>query len=259
MVKPRLDVLLVERGLVPTRERARALILAGQVRVNAQVVTKAGSPIGPEARIELAVPDHPYVGRGGVKLAHALDAFGIDPKGCHALDVGASTGGFTDVLLRRGAASVVALDVGHGQLDWGLRNDPRVLVREGVNARSLTQDDVPHPVRLVTIDVAFISLRHILPALPRLLDRPADIVALVKPQFEAGRGRTDHGVVRDPAIHREVLERVVTEAGAIGLGTRAVIASPITGPEGNREFLLDLAVGPGCAEIAERIADVTGA
>src|SRR5579859_4102661 len=166
MSKQRLDVVVVERGLAASRERARALILAGQVRVNGEVVSKAGAPVKDDATVDLKQPDHPYVGRGGVKLAHALDVFGVDPRDRHALDVGASTGGFTDVLLRRGAASVVALDVGHGQLDWRLRTDPRVVVREGVNARALTADDLPRPVTLVTIDVAFISLRHILPALP---------------------------------------------------------------------------------------------
>ena len=149
-----------------------------------------------------------------MKLAHALDAFGIDRAGRRALDIGASTGGFTDVLLQRGAASVIALDVGHGQLDWRLRNDPRVLVREGVNARALTANDVPHPVDLVTIDVAFISLRHIFPALPPFLDAGADIVALVKPQFEAGRDEVGkHGLVTDPAVHEAVIARV-TEAAA---------------------------------------------
>ena len=154
--KQRLDIVLVERGLAPSRERARALILAGLVTVDGIVVSKAGAPVNGDAHVALTAPDHPYVGRGGVKLAHALDAFRIDPRGRHALDVGASTGGFTDVLLQRGAASVIALDVGHGQLDWKLRNDPRVFVREGVNARSLTEADVPHRVTLAVIDVSFI-------------------------------------------------------------------------------------------------------
>jgi 23S rRNA (cytidine1920-2'-O)/16S rRNA (cytidine1409-2'-O)-methyltransferase len=239
--KDRLDVLVAERGLAVSRERARALILAHQVTVDGHVVSKAGTPIAGDARIELITPDHPYVGRGGVKLAHALDAFGIDPTGRRALDVGASTGGFTDVLLRRGARSVVALDVGHGQLDWGLRNDPRVIVREGVNARALTQDDVPYPVALVTIDVAFISLRHILPALPPFLDRPADIVALVKPQFEAGRDEVGkHGLVTDSAIHDAVIARVTEAAQALGLIRAGMEPSPITGATGNKEFFLHL-------------------
>jgi 23S rRNA (cytidine1920-2'-O)/16S rRNA (cytidine1409-2'-O)-methyltransferase len=239
--KLRLDLVLVDRGLAASRERARALILAGQVRVDGQVVSKAGAPVAPDARVELAVPDHPYVGRGGIKLAHALDVFAVDPSGRRALDVGASTGGFTDVLLRRGAASVIALDVGRGQLDWRLRNDPRVLVREGVNARSLTSDDVPHAVDLVTIDVAFISLRHILPALPPFLAPQADIVALVKPQFEAGRDEVGHGgLVTDPAVHDAVIARVTVNAEAAGLRRAGMTPSPITGATGNQEFFLHL-------------------
>src|SRR5258705_12719926 len=167
--KARLDTVVTDRGLAPSRERARALILAGQVAVDGQVVSTAGAPVAADARVELAIPDHPYVGRGGVKLAHALDVFSIDPTGRRALDVGASTGGFTDVLLQRGAASVIALDVGRGQLDWRLRTDSRVIVREGVNARALTKADVPYAVDLVTIDVAFISLGLIFPALPPFL------------------------------------------------------------------------------------------
>ena len=239
--KTRLDVLLLDRGLAPSRERARALILAGQVSVDGQVVSKAGAPVAADARVELSAPDHPYVSRGGVKLAGALDAFGIDPAGRRALDVGASTGGFTDVLLQRGALSVIALDVGHGQLDWRLRNDPRVLVREGVNARALTRDDVPHDVGLVTIDVAFISLRHILPALPPFLDRPADVVALVKPQFEAGRGEVGkHGLVTDPAVHDAVIARVTGAALACGFARAGMTPSPIAGATGNQEFFLHL-------------------
>jgi 23S rRNA (cytidine1920-2'-O)/16S rRNA (cytidine1409-2'-O)-methyltransferase len=239
--KQRLDVALVDLGLAPSRERARALILAGQVTIDGQVVSKAGASVTTGARVELAVADHPYVGRGGLKLAGALDAFGIDPAGRRALDVGASTGGFTDVLLRRGAASVIAIDVGRGQLDWRLRNDPRVIVHEGVNARMLTPDDVPHAVSLVTIDVAFISLRHIFPALPLFLDAGADIVALVKPQFEAGRGEVGkHGIVSDPAVHDAVIERVTEAAREWGLSRIAMTPSPITGATGNQEFFLHL-------------------
>ena len=239
--KARLDVVVVERELAASRERARALILAGQVKVDGQVVSKAGAPVAPDALVELVTPDHPYVGRGGVKLAHALDAFAIDPQGRHALDVGASTGGFTDVLLRRGAASVVALDVGRGQLDWRLRRDARVLVREGVNARALSPDDVPHRVTLVTIDVAFISLRHILPALPPFLEPAADVVALVKPQFEAGRDDVGaRGIVSDPAVHEAVIARVTEAAVACGLARVAMAPSAITGATGNQEFFLHL-------------------
>ncbi|OFW15628.1 MAG: hypothetical protein A3F69_02010 [Acidobacteria bacterium RIFCSPLOWO2_12_FULL_66_10] len=237
----RLDVVLVDLGLAPSRERARALILAGQVCVNGQVVSKAGAPVKADAVVELATPDHPYVGRGGVKLAHALDVFAVDPRGRLALDVGASTGGFTDVLLRRGAASVIALDVGRGQLDWRLRTDPRVIVREGVNARALTADDVPKTVSLVTIDVAFISLRHIFPALPPFLDPDADVVALVKPQFEAGRDEVGrHGLVTDSAVHEAVLVRVTEAAAGAGLRRCGMTPSPITGATGNQEFFLHL-------------------
>jgi len=239
--KQRLDAVLVERGLAPSRERARALILAGQVTVDGQVVSKAGAPVAAAARVELAIPDHPYVGRGGVKLAGALDVFQIDPRGRRALDVGASTGGFTDVLLQRGAESVIALDVGRAQLDWRLRTDPRVLVREGVNARALTTEAVPYRVSLVTIDVSFISLKHILPALPPFLDPGADLVALVKPQFEAGRDEVGkHGIVADPAVHEAVIARVTEYASASGLARVAMTPSPITGATGNQEFFLHL-------------------
>ncbi len=242
--KIRLDAALVERGLAASRERARALIMAGHVSVNAQPVSKAGTAVAEDARIEVAEPDHPYVSRGGVKLAHALDAFGVDPTGRHALDVGASTGGFTDVLLQRGAASVIALDVGRAQLDWRLRSDPRVTVVEGVNARSLTRTDVPHPVDLVTIDVSFISLGHILPALAPLLAAGADIVALVKPQFEAGREQVGkHGLVTDPAVHAEVIERVTAHGAAAGLQRVAMAPSALKGATGNQEFFFHLKRG----------------
>ena len=237
----RLDAALVTRGLVTSRERARALILAGQVKVNGQIVSKAGAAVSEQARIELVTPDHPYVSRGGVKLAGALDGFGIDVAGRRALDVGASTGGFTDVLLQRGAASVIALDVGHGQLDWRLRNDPRVIVREGVNARALTKAEVPYAVEVATIDVSFISLRHIFPSLRPLLAPDADVVALVKPQFEAGRDEVGrHGLVTDPAVHQAVLARVTAEAEASGFRRMAMVPSSITGATGNQEFFLHL-------------------
>ena len=181
------------------------------------------------------------MGRGGVKLAHALDVFGIDPRGRHALDVGASTGGFTDVLLQRGAASVIAIDVGHGQLDWKLRNDPRVLVREGVNARALTASDVPHMVSLVTIDVSFISLRYIFPALLPFLEPTRDVVSLVKPQFEAGREEVGkRGLVADPAVHQAVLERITAAARQAGFSRVGMTPSSITGATGNQEFFLHL-------------------
>jgi 23S rRNA (cytidine1920-2'-O)/16S rRNA (cytidine1409-2'-O)-methyltransferase len=240
----RLDTLLLDRGLAPSRERARALILAGQVRVDGRVVTKAGASVAQSAGIELVQPDHPYVGRGGVKLAHALDVFAIDVENRTALDIGASTGGFTDVLLQRGAARVVALDVGHGQLDWKLRNDTRVVVIERVNARTLTPGQLPADARrfrIVTIDVSFISLRQILPVLPPLLDPGADVVALVKPQFEAGREEVGkHGIVRDERVRQRVVEEVASAALALGLERVATVESPIAGAEGNREILLHL-------------------
>jgi 23S rRNA (cytidine1920-2'-O)/16S rRNA (cytidine1409-2'-O)-methyltransferase len=239
--KQRLDVVLVERSLASSRERARALILAGRVLVDGRTISKAGAAVSSDARIELRTPDHPYVGRGGVKLAGALDAFQIDPTGRRALDIGASTGGFVDVLLHRGASDVVAVDVGHGQLDWRLRNDPRVLVREGINARALTSEVVPHPVDLVTIDVSFISLRYILPALPRILTAAAEIVALVKPQFEAGRDEVGrHGIVSDPAVHEAAVAGVAAAAHALGMVRVGMVPSPITGATGNQEFFLHL-------------------
>jgi 23S rRNA (cytidine1920-2'-O)/16S rRNA (cytidine1409-2'-O)-methyltransferase len=243
-LKTRLDLLLVERGLAASRERARALILAGDVRVNGQPVTKAGTAIPREAEVTVATPDHPYVGRGGLKLAHALDVFAIDVTDRLALDIGASTGGFTDVLLQRGARRVVALDVGHGQLDWKIRSDPRVEVVERVNARTLTPAMLPGTVRafdLVTIDVSFISLRHILPVVPPLLAPGADVIALVKPQFEAGRTEVGKGgIIRDQAVQARVVEEVASAADALGLVRFGLTDSPIAGMEGNRELLLHL-------------------
>jgi 23S rRNA (cytidine1920-2'-O)/16S rRNA (cytidine1409-2'-O)-methyltransferase len=243
----RLDVALVERGLTASRERARSMILAGQVRVNGEIVSKAGHPVAPDARVTLVEPDHPYVGRGGVKLAHALDAFGIDPTGRAALDVGASTGGFTDVLLRRGVWHVVALDVGHGQLDWTLRNDPRVTVLERVNARTLVAEQLPIEWRvfgIITMDVSFISVRQVLPAIAPCLDPVGDLVVLVKPQFEAGRDEVGKGgIVHEAAIHSRVLDEVTGAADALGLTRIALTESPITGAEGNREFFLHLRHG----------------
>ena len=239
--KVRLDVLVVDRGLAPSRERARAMILARQVTVDGQVAPKAGAAIAADARVELVAPDHPYVGRGGVKLAHALEAFGIDVAGRPALDIGASTGGFTDVLLQRGARQVVALDVGHGQLDWRLRTDPRVIVLEHVNARFLEPTDLQGRVDVVTIDVSFISLRHILPVVPPILTVQADVVALVKPQFEAGRDDVgEGGLVLDPAVHQRVVDEIRGAARAVGLNPVAMTPSPITGATGNQEFLLHL-------------------
>jgi 23S rRNA (cytidine1920-2'-O)/16S rRNA (cytidine1409-2'-O)-methyltransferase len=240
----RLDDVVVERGFAASRERARSLILAGRVRVDGQPATKAGTPVPDAALVTVDAPDHPYVGRGGVKLAYALDAFDVVPDGRVALDIGASTGGFTDVLLQRGASHVVALDVGHGQLDWKLRTDARVTVIERVNARTLTPAQLPahaRAVNLVTIDVSFISLRHILPALPALLASPADVIALVKPQFEAGRTDVGKGgIVRDPDVQARTVADVAAAAEALGFTVARAVESPITGMEGNREFLLHL-------------------
>jgi 23S rRNA (cytidine1920-2'-O)/16S rRNA (cytidine1409-2'-O)-methyltransferase len=256
--RQRLDQLLVERGLAETRSKAQALILAGKVRVGdgdgARTDLKAGDLLAADAAIALAERE-PYVSRGGHKLAAALDAFGIDPAGLVCLDVGASTGGFTDALLQRGAARVYAIDVGRGQLAESLRRDDRVVSIERLNARSLNEATLPEPIDLVVIDVAFISLALVLGPVASTMapgSRPR-IVALVKPQFEAGKGRTDHGVVRDPAVHREVLERVTAAARELGLGAQAIIASPILGPEGNREFLVELRRGADSADLPDRI------
>jgi 23S rRNA (cytidine1920-2'-O)/16S rRNA (cytidine1409-2'-O)-methyltransferase len=258
----RLDALIVDRGLAETRSKAQALVLAGKVRVGdgdaARRDHKPGDQLDPDATIAVDEPQ-PYVSRGGHKLAAALDAFGIDPAGLTALDVGASTGGFTDVLLQRGARHVYALDVGRGQLADRLRRDERVTSLERTNARTLTRTTLAEPVDLAVIDVSFISLDKVLGPVQATLAPGAHVLALVKPQFEAGKGRTEKGVVRDPAIHREVLERVTSTAQrAHRLGTRDLIASPILGPEGNKEFLVHLAYGPSCADLPKRIAAATG-
>jgi 23S rRNA (cytidine1920-2'-O)/16S rRNA (cytidine1409-2'-O)-methyltransferase len=252
--RTRLDTLLVERGLAPSRERARALILAGHVRVRGTRESKAGTLVAPDIAVTLDEPDHPFVGRGGLKLIHALDAFGLGVTGRVALDIGASTGGFTDVLLQRGATRVVALDVGYGQLDWRLRTDPRVVVMEKVNARALTPEtfgpeifgaetvsNAPRAFDVVTIDVSFISLRLVLPPVPALLAPQGDVVALIKPQFEAGREDVGKGgIVRDAGVHQRVVNDVVDEARRLHFVVAGLTPSPIAGAEGNREFLLHL-------------------
>jgi 23S rRNA (cytidine1920-2'-O)/16S rRNA (cytidine1409-2'-O)-methyltransferase len=243
----RLDQLLVERGLVETRSRAQALVMAGKVRVGegdaARTDRKPGDLLDTGVPVEVVEPQ-PYVSRGGLKLAAALDAFGIDPGGRICLDVGASTGGFTDVLLKRGAARVYAVDVGRGQLAEPLRHDPRVVSMERTNARTLGPGMLPEPVDLAVVDVSFISLAFVLgPVASCFGERGGDLVALVKPQFEAGREQAKGGVVRDPAVHLSVLRTVVQRAATLGLQPLDAMASPITGPEGNREFLLRLRVG----------------
>lgn len=238
MAKIRLDVLLTQKELAETRSRAQALIMAGKVRVDDQVMTKAGMQVSTEAAITVEEP-LPYVSRGGLKLAAALDAFEIDPAAKACADVGASTGGFTDVLLQRDAARVYAIDVGYGQLAWNLRQDDRVVVMERTNARHL--DTLPEIIDLVTIDASFISLKLIFPAVIRWLAAGAKVVALVKPQFEAGKDQVGKGgVVRDRAVHYGVLEQAVADAAAHHLNLAGLIPSPITGPAGNHEFLLYL-------------------
>ncbi len=243
--KRRLDQLLVERGLAPTRAKAQALVLAGKVFTGEKRLDKPGATLGVDAPLAVRGKDHPFVSRGGVKLAHALDHFTIDPHGLIALDVGASTGGFTDVLLQRGAARVYAVDVGFGQFAWSLRHDPRVVLLERVNARHLTATQVPEPVDLVVCDASFIGLETVLPAPLALAKKRARLVALIKPQFEVGPARVGKGgVVRDPALHREVCDRIVAWLGAQGWRVLGVAESPIRGPEGNVEFLVAAERGP---------------
>jgi len=238
MPKTRLDLLLMERGLAESRAKAQALIMAGQVRVSDQVTLKPSAAVEPDA--ELSVDRGPrFVSRGGGKLEAALEAFALTVEGRICADVGASTGGFTDCLLQRGAAKVYALDVGRGLLHWKLRSDPRVVVMEAVNARHV--ESLPEPVSLVTVDASFISLKVLLPVI--LKWAPADVVALIKPQFEAGRrdaARGD-GVIRDPLIHRSVLLEVLGFAQNNGMGARGLLRSPLLGPKGNTEFLAWLA------------------
>ncbi|PZN07038.1 MAG: TlyA family rRNA (cytidine-2'-O)-methyltransferase [Bacillota bacterium] len=240
MARERLDVLLVRRGWFATRSRAQAAILAGRVRVDGQVVDKAGARVDPSARVEVVGDPIPYVSRGGLKLEHAIRAFDLAPavRGAVCADIGASTGGFTDCLLQHGARRVYAIDVGYGQLAWRLRRDPRVVVMERVNARHLTPGDLPERVDLVTVDVSFISLRLILPPARDLLVPGGGVVGLIKPQFEAGPSEVGKGgVVRDPRVHRRVLAEVTAAADELGLVLLGLTASPIRGADGNREFL----------------------
>jgi 23S rRNA (cytidine1920-2'-O)/16S rRNA (cytidine1409-2'-O)-methyltransferase len=236
--KRRIDAELASRGLFASREQARAAVLAGEVRVDGEVVTKAGHLVAGDVRFEIAEKQR-YVSRGGEKLAGALDHFGIDPADVRAVDVGASTGGFTDCLLKRGAASVVALDVGYGQLAWSLRTDSRVTVVERTNIRAVDPAELGAPFDLAVVDVSFISLRTVLPHVADLLSPEGSIVALVKPQFEAGKGRVGKkGVVRDAAVHGDVLRAAIEAALDAGFVVRGLTFSPIKGPEGNIEFWL---------------------
>ncbi len=239
MARTRLDRLLVARGLAPTREKAQALILSGAVAVGGRRVDKAGAPVEETAEVTVAGPPHPYVSRGGVKLEAALDHFHLDPAGLVCLDVGASTGGFTDCLLQRGAARVYAVDVGYGQLDAKLRGDARVIVREKVNARSLSKGDVPEPVGLAAIDVSFISAKLVVPAVVPLVAKGGAIVVLVKPQFEAGRAEVGKGgIVRSDEVRRRVVREIEIFGRGLGLESLGSISSPIRGARGNEEFLL---------------------
>ena len=238
--KQRADLLLVERGLVASRTKAQALIMAGKVFVGDQRLAKAGDLVSAHADLQVRGPDHPWVSRGGIKLAYGLDQFGVDPSGKRCIDIGCSTGGFTDVLLDRGAATVYAVDVGHGQLAWKLRNDQRVVVRERTNARYLTTEEVPEPMELIVCDASFIGLQIVLPAALALAAGDASLIALIKPQFEVGPDRVGKGgVVRDPALHTEVCERIREWLdGRPGWSVAGIIESPIKGPEGNKEFLI---------------------
>jgi len=238
--RSRLDKALVDRGLAESRSQAQALVMAGKVYSGTLRLDKPGHRIAADQPIEVRGPVHPWVSRGGLKLAHGLSHFGIDAQGCVALDIGASTGGFTDVLLAAGAARVYAVDVGRGQLAWKLRQDARVIVLEGVNARRLTAEQVPEPVDLVVCDASFIGLELVLPAGLALAGSGAHLIALIKPQFEVGKGRVGKGgVVRDPALHEEVVARIRTWLeGEMGWRVLGVTESPIRGPEGNIEFLI---------------------
>jgi 23S rRNA (cytidine1920-2'-O)/16S rRNA (cytidine1409-2'-O)-methyltransferase len=227
--------MLTDRGLAESRNRAQALILAGKVRVDTQVVTKPGTQVSTEAAITVE-EENPYVSRGGFKLAAALDEFEIEPRGTICADVGASTGGFTDVLLQRGAARVYAIDVGYGQLAWKLRSDARLVVMERTNVRYL--EALPEPINLITVDVSFISLRLILPVVAKWLTIPGELVTLIKPQFEAGRNQVSKGgIIREKAVHCQVLENIINAAIERKFCLLGLIPSPILGPAGNREFL----------------------
>ncbi|MFC1478597.1 TlyA family RNA methyltransferase [Candidatus Margulisiibacteriota bacterium] len=243
-MKIRLDILLVEKGLCPSRQKAQGMIMAGLILVNDQKIEKAGHPVDTNSKIRILGDNNPYVGRGGLKLAKALTEFNIDVHDRTCLDIGASTGGFTDCLLQNGARKVYAVDVGHDQLDWKIRSDPRVIVFEKTNARYLTPDVLykpdTAPATLAVIDVSFISLSKILPAVKDLLaPGPGDVIALVKPQFEAGREQVEKGgLVKDPKVHQQVLNNVKAAAAELGFVTAGETESPIFGADGNKEFLL---------------------
>ena len=260
MKKVRLDQLLVDLGLSPSRERAKVSVMEGSVFVDGQRVDKPGTAVDPERRIELRGSQLPYVSRGGLKLEKALRVFRADPAGKVCIDCGASTGGFTDVLLQNGAAKVYAVDVGYGQLAWKLRTDGRVVNLERTNVRYITREQVPEPINLGVCDVSFISIRLILPAVRELLRSGADMICLIKPQFEAGRENVGKkGVVRDAAVHRAVLEQFIEYFPAAGFTLLGLDDSPIRGPEGNIEFLAWLKNGSFEAPVIDPAAVVAAA
>lgn len=241
MKKIRLDQLVFDLGLAESRERAKTTVMAGLVYVNGQKSDKPGTQVSPDAKIEVRGDALPYVSRGGFKLEKALKVFPVNPTGMTCLDCGASTGGFTDVLLKNGAKKVYAVDVGYGQLAWSLRNDPRVISMERTNVRYLTAEQIPEPVDLAVMDLSFISVRLILPAVHPLLKEDAQVVCLIKPQFEAGRDKVGKkGVVRDPKTHEEVIRNISSFVQSVGWIVRRLDYSPITGPEGNIEFLSEI-------------------
>ncbi len=245
MKRERLDSVLVARGFVQSRERAKALIAEGKVIVDHEKVDKPGTSIGVEAEIELIGPDLPYVSRGGLKLEGALRAFGVDPTGMVVLDVGASTGGFTDCVLQRGAKKVYAVDVGYGQLAWSLRTDPRVVNLERTNIRYLSREAIDEAVDLILIDVSFISIAKFLSRLLAFLKGGGRIVALIKPQFEVGKGEVGKGgVVKDPSLHRKVIDRLIGLSMDLGLEVLGVVESHLLGPKGNKEFFIHLRKRP---------------
>ena len=238
-LKKRLDILTVEKGLAPSRQKAQSLIMAGQVLVNGEPVTKPGSFFPPTSDIKAKSAPHPFVSRGGVKLAGALKHYQLDASARICLDVGASTGGFTDCLLQDGAARVYAVDVGYGQLAWQLRQDPRVEVIERMNIRHMPRELVPEPIEMATIDVSFISLKIVVPAILKFLQPGADILALIKPQFEVGKTQVGKGgVVRDPVLHRQVIESLSGFFSGLGLICESPVPSPISGPKGNIEYFI---------------------
>ena len=249
-MKERLDVLLVSQGLAASREKAKAIIMSGNVLVNGQREDKAGTMIDVKAEITVKGGQLKYVSRGGLKLEKAMSHFDLTLEGRVCMDVGASTGGFTDCMLQNGAVKVYSVDVGHGQLDWKLRNDPRVVCMEKTNIRYVTPEQIEEPAAFVSIDVSFISLTKVLPPVRELMTEDGEIVCLIKPQFEAGREKVGKkGVVRDPKVHEAVIEKVIDFAATVGLESRELEFSPIKGPEGNIEYLLHLLKRPDAASV----------